>query len=79
MIRSSEMSLLAKARLPTLLPGHSARFAIPTGQLGRRILYGIVNGVAYRQFGPGTYRLRTDGADIVVTRLRPQPQEDPTP
>ncbi len=63
-----EIRAQALDRLPTLGGGETARFTLPTGQVGRRILYGCVAAVAYRLFGAGGYRMQSDGLDILVIR-----------
>jgi hypothetical protein len=68
-MRKTEIHELAKTLLSALQPDETARFVLPVGQPGRRILYGVVNGVAYSVLGAGQYRIRTDAPDITVTRL----------
>lgn len=66
----------AKDALPTLASDDTAAFDLPGKQPSNRIAYQAVNGVAYRVFGPGMYRLKSLSGGIAVTRLsvkRPSP------
>ncbi len=61
----------AQAVLPGTPVGGSVFFRIPLHQPGRRVIAQTLNQVAYQTFGARSYRMKTAGDGVWITRSDP--------